>query len=148
MTQPTFEQQLTALIPQSIDEVVRAHRDEAEIRFSTDADLAPLAASITPTVPPTPISQWNFVTFDVHAPFGTSRHTRLFGWHTLVNKSFHSSAIVRLDLAEGLVVTAKGSLYRLDGPGGNPGDLDLFYVCHYMHKTALGGYFGVLPVFY
>ena len=148
MDKPTVEEQLNALIPQTIDDVIRQHRDEITIRFATEADLAPLHATIPATDAGTPISLWNFVAFNVHAAAVSSLHVRLFGWHLRERKTFHSSAIVRLDLASRLLVTGSGSVYRLEGPGQNPVDMDLFLLCAFMHTTRLGRRYGVLPIFY
>ena len=145
---PTFEEQVAALVPNSIDNVIREHRDAIEIRFATPDDLAPTAAVIPASTAGVPISLWNLVCFDIHAPSATGRHVRLFGRHDIERRTFHSSAIVRLDLASKLLVTSSGSLYRLEGPGQNPVDMDLVFLCAFMHKTRLGRRYGVPHIFY
>ena len=43
---PTVEEQLTAMIPKRLDDVIRKQRDLARLRFSTQDDLDNLWASV------------------------------------------------------------------------------------------------------
>ena len=155
MTTKTVEEQLMALIPSSIDDVIRLHKDQVSLRFSTNEDLRALAATIPagldierPDLFKSSISKWNLVTLDVHSEIQQDTVVVLFGWNDSQGQTCNTSPIVRLDRGTGLLFTHSGSLYKLQGPQGMPEDLDLFHLCIYMHQTGAGRYLGVPHFFY
>ena len=155
MTAKTVEEQLMALIPSSIDDVIRAHKDQASLRFSTDEDLRVLTATIPAGTDSKQyglikgsISKWNLLTLDVHSKIQQDKFVVLFGWNDNEGQTWNTSPIVRLDRGTGLVFTYSGSLYRLQGPQGTPDDLDLLHLCVYMHQTGAGPHLGVPHFFY
>ena len=92
MTKKTVEEQLKAIIPSGIDDVIRAHRDLASLRFSTDSDLSSLAATVKGSEDDgIPISTWLFVTLDVHSPTLNQRTVHLFGMNESEGHSWCTS---------------------------------------------------------
>jgi hypothetical protein len=155
MTTKTVEEQLKALIPSSIDDVIRAHKDQGSLRFSTNEDLRVLAATIPAGTDSKQyglfkgsISRWNLLTLDVHSEVQQDKFVVLFGWNDSQGQTWNTSQIVRLDRGTGLLFTHSGSLYKLRGPQGTPDDLDLLHLCIYLHQTGAGRYFGVPHFFY
>ena len=155
MTTKTVEEQLMALIPSSIDDVIRANKDQVSLRFSTDEDLRVLAATIPagldierPDLFKSSISKWNLLTLNVHTEVEQAKVIVLFGWNDNQRRTWNTSKVVRIDRGTGLLFTYSGSLYKLHGPQGTPDDLDLLHLCIYMHQTGLGEYLGVPHFFY
>lgn len=143
MTLNTVEEQLKALIPSSIDHVIRAHRDIVSLRLSTEADLRVLSATITDSADSIPVSQWLFVTLDVHSPTLTQQTVHLFGMNEDAGHSWCTSPVLKLDRATGLLNTRSGTLYKLRGTRGKEQDLDLPCLCAYLHTTPIGAYLDV-----
>jgi len=155
MVNHDIEVQLRAILPSSLDEVIRLNRDKVSLRFSTEADLQMLAATIPsstrgrrPNLFAVPISRWQFVTLDVHItePFRQTVH--LFGRNDVEARSWNTSPVLRLDRSTGRLITRSGTLYRLHGGRGANRDLDLLQLCAYLHTTSAGGCLGVPAILF
>ena len=154
--QTTVEETLKAIMPSSLDDVIRKNRDMASLRFSTEDDLRVLRATIPvdthgtrPNPYAIPISTWVFVTYDVHASEEMKQRTvHLLGLNEEQGHTWCTSPVQRLDRGTGLLTTRSGTLYRLSGPQGAPEKLDLLRLCGYLHKTQAGTVLGVPHIFY
>lgn len=141
---------LRDFIPNSVDDIVRAHRDECRLEWATNeelerrkADLQRVDATVRGT-----ICNWNVLMFHLtlqgratSAPFivGTVQDTR---------QPWITSAVEAVDLAAGLVKT-KNSLYRVVGPREpEPDTHTLIHICVWLNDRGLGPYFGVPGFFY
>lgn len=149
MNKKTVEEQLKAIFPSSIGDVIRAHRDIASLRFSTEADLSSLAATVKGSEHDgIPISTWLFVTLDVHSPTLDQRTVHLLGMNESEAQSWCTSPVRQLDRDTKLLCTRSGTTYALKGAPGTEKDLDLLRLCAYLHQTPIGGYLGVPHIFY
>lgn len=148
MTKKTVEEQLTAIIPSGIDDVIRAHRYQVSLRISTPADLHPLRSTIAGHADGIPVSRWLFVTLDVHIPGLAQQTVHLLGLNENEGHSWCTSPVTKLNRATRLLYTRSGTLYRLRGTQGTEQDLDLLRLCAYLHQTRIGGYLGVPHIFY
>lgn len=139
---------LETLVPKSIDDIIRRHREHACLRFSTKEDLEPLASEILPTVRAVPVSLWNLITLTLSHPKQREQHVFLFGWNDNENRTWNTSPVLQLDAAAGLLVTRSGTLYRLAGPQGTEQDLNLLHLCIYLRRSGAREYFGIPAFFY
>ena len=148
MTEDAFKQQIEALVPKSLDDIIRRHREQATLRFSTESDLREISVSMAIVAEGVCVSKWCFVTLDVHAGGVTQKTIHLCGIRDDNGHSWCTSPVAALDLTAGLLRTRSESVYRLRGAKGADRDLDLLCLCAYLHKTAIGAYLGVPRVFY
>ncbi len=147
MSKDTVGAKLQALIPTSIDDVIRTNRDQASLRFSTQEDLGPLAGEILPGARAVPVSLWNFVTLCMHGEHPV-QHVLLLGWNDNEDRTWNTSPVRRFDAAAGLVATRSGTIYTVAGPHGAEQDLDLVHLCIYLRQTGAGDFYGIPPFFY
>jgi len=81
MTDDAFKQQIEALVPKSLDDIIRRHREQATIRFATGEDKAPLLKTIARgDRTPVAVSRWAFITLDWHIQEHQSKDVILSGW--------------------------------------------------------------------
>ena len=144
MSKDTVGEKLQALIPTSIDDVIRLNKDKASLRFSTKEDLEALAGEILPSGRAVPIAFWNFVTL----ASSERQHVFLFGWNNDEGCTWNTSPVQAFDSRAGLIVTRSGSIYGLASPQGAEQDLDLVHLCVYLRKTGAGDFYGIPPFFY
>ena len=142
----TIAEQLSAMVPKSLDDVIRKNRDKAGLRFSTEEDLAQIASQMPPgSKRAVPVSKWNLVTvWEHHAP----PFVTLFGRNDDRNRTWSTSPVLQLDSQAKLLVTQSGTLYRLAGEQGTEEDLDLLHVCVWLRQSGAGDYFGIPAFFY
>ena len=145
---PDVEAQLRAIRPDSLDNVIRAHRDLASLRLSTAEDLAPLKHAVPPADDADPISKWLFVTYHVHSGEADAKFVLLFGWNERAKQTWNTSPVLQHDPSTGFLVTRSGTTYRLAGQKGRPEDLDLLHVCAYLHTSKAGARLGVPYISY
>lgn len=155
MVNKDIEVQLRAILPSSLDDVIRLNREKVSLRFSTETDLQVLAATIPastngtrPNLHVVPIARWHFVTLDVHIAKPHVKTVHVFGWNDSENKTWNTSPVIRLDRETGLLITRSGTLYKLQGARGKKKDLDLLHLCAYLHTTPAGEFLGVPYIFY
>lgn len=144
----TFEEQVLAMIPKNLDDIIRLHRDRASLRISTQDDLQPLASNIPPSQTAVPISRWHFITLDADTVPTRQQVVFLVGWNDNENRTWNTSPVKKFDAAAGLVVTRSGNTYRTAGPQGTEKDLDLLHICIFLRQTGVGDYFGIPAFFY
>ena len=142
---------LEKLIPKSLDEIIRNHRDDISLRLSTSEDfaaLSPMVASIEQqkSVRAT-INEWRIVCFVIRPELGTN-FLVLTGFNQEMGCVWNTSHIVSIDFENHLVLT-KNSLYRLGSKGeGEPDSHIIMHICAFLHSWGAGPYLGVLNVFY
>lgn len=143
----TVAEQIEAMIPRSLDDIIRLNRDKASLRFVTPEDLEPLACEIPPSVRAVPISIWNLVTLTMHGEV-PERHVLLLGRNDNENCTWCTSPVQCLDAKAVLLVTRSGTLYSLAGERGTEEDLDLMHLCVYLRRSGAGDAFGIPAFFY
>ena len=148
MAKNTVEEQLQALIPKNLDDIIRLHRDRASLCISTQEDLQPLASNIPLSPTAVPISRWHFITLDADTVPARTRVVFLVGWNDHENRTWNTSPVKRYDAAAGLLVTRSGNTYSTAGPQGTEKDLDLRHICIFLRKTGVGDHFGIPAFFY
>jgi hypothetical protein len=146
---------LEKLIPQSLGDIVRQNRHLFCISLATSEELAARAAEIGPGDVKDTISGWRMIAFRTldrrppvksEGPSGASRIS-LLGSAVETGCGWITSAVMRIDAANGLVQT-RNSLYRLGVKGaGEPPPNELMTVCAALHRWGLGPLLGV-PEFY
>lgn len=134
------------LLPKSLDDIIRLHRDEVELRLTSEEEIMALYDSIEPAQPLEIMDEWRFITLHV-IPIGESQ-VMLMGYRRS-NEYFRVTSIVRqIDLDRGFVITNSGSLYQLGTAGQGEPPLDhLMGICVVLHKWGFGMRLGV-PLFY
>jgi len=140
---------LRDFIPNSVDDIVRAHRDECRLAWATNEELERRKAdlqSADATVRGT-ICNWNVLMF--HLTLQGRATSVLFLVGTVQDtQPWITSAVEAVDLAAALVKT-KNSLYRVVGPREpEPDTHTLIHICVWLNDRGLGPYFGVPGFFY
>lgn len=139
------------LIPKSLDEIIRNHRDEVSLRLATAEDYAslpPMVSSIDRQRPVrATINEWRIVCIVLPPELGGNKLI-LSGMHQAQDCTWCTSSIVSVDFENNLVLT-DNSLYRLGSKGeGEPGMHILLHICHCLHSWGIGERLGALPIFY
>jgi hypothetical protein len=147
----TLEQAIKQLVPNSLDDIIRAHRDEFSMRLANVEDVAALPKMISMLDKQKPIratiQQWRIVCFARHAKLGGNALI-LTGTHEARGCNWATSFVKAVDFENGLVLT-ENSVYKLGIKGeGEPHLHILLHICHALHKWGYGDYLGVLSVFY
>lgn len=132
------------LLPKSIDDVIRKHRDHVELRIATAKDKASVTRAISPSGDAVEISRWSFLALEAREPMQPVLYVMLVGWRDDAQRSWITSPAYGIDQQHGYVVTRSGSLYRTVGESSEV--IDLPTVCAWMHTTSIGEYLGV-PLF-
>lgn len=140
---------LQELIPKSLDDIIRANRDQCRLALATDTELAELAELAT-EIPEGPVrhtlTAWQIIVVHLGGEQATNV-ALLIGTVTGSGESWLTSRVLGVDLDRGLVRTAN-SLYRVQGSRGTEADLDLIHVCATLNIWGLGPYFAVPEFFY
>ena len=143
-----FGATLDRLIPKSLSEVVTLHRDHAELRIATPADLEPLHAIIPHNAHlAQDVERWTLITLDWHPPHDEHRvWTVLLGYNRAKGSEWHTSKLERYDPGSGCLVTNIVTLYR--AVGALRDEPHLLRVGAVLHGMNVGRYLGVMHVFY
>ncbi len=144
----TANQALNELIPESLDDIIRANRDECSLSLSTVHDLAELPMIVEVVAKQTSVraklNNWRFVCLDN----GKKAHL-LTGIHVARNCVWSTSVVVAVDLEHGLALTRSGSIYQLGTKGEGEPEADiLLHICAQFHKWGIGQMLGVPHIFY
>lgn len=136
----------STLIPKSLDDIIRLHKDEASIYLSTSDQIQGLTRAIVDInerdVKDT-VENWRLISLDSKGKvavllLGDGRESR-HPWIT--------SPLQAVDLGAGLVVTTN-SVYALGTPGEGEPDTDhLIRICAFLAPGAQQ-YFGIPAFFY
>lgn len=141
---------LRDFIPKSVDDIVRAHRDECQLAWATDDELEHCTSDLqTPgaTVRHV-IRDWNVLVVHLALKGAETSVPFLAGTVQDTRQPWITSAVAAVDIAAGLVKT-RNSLYRIVGPRDPAPDVHtLMHICVWLNSRGLGQYFGVPGFFY
>ena len=136
MAKETTEEQFRKLLPNSIDDIVREHRDELRLALATDAELKALETTLNDGPVTHRISGWNVLILHMSSERGQLSSPRLSGTVVDTRESWITSHVLGIDFRKGLVQT-KNSFYRITGPRAAEEDVDLFRICASLHEWRL-----------
>ena len=140
---------IETLIPNSLDDIIRQHRDVASLRLTTDMEVMSLYAPIIPGQVKEFINDWRFIAFTLKNADSCSTEIFLLGNRVSDGNARITSRLRKIDLDRGLVFTNSGSLYKLGNMGkGEPDQAQLFLVCAAFWKWGIGGELGIMQIFY
>ncbi len=141
---------LRDFIPKSVDDIIRAHRDECQLTWATSEELERRKGDLqnADRAVRSTLCNWNVLMFRlIRQGWAMSAHF-LVGTVQDSRQPWVTSAVEAVDLGAGLVKT-KNSLYRIVGPRDPEPDMHtLIHICVWLHSRGLGPYFGVPGFFY
>jgi hypothetical protein len=147
-------QALEKLMPRSLDDVVRANRDNFQIGLATANEVRRLTASIEPASTKATIDEWRIIAFRTLKPEPNSGRIvgktllSLLGRSSRTNCPLITSEVVKIDFENGLVRTLN-SLYKIGVAGeGEPPSDDLIHLCATTHIWGWGKMIGAPAFFY
>ena len=138
---------IQALIPQSLDDVIRLNREHVQLRLATDEEIFDLHQVITPGEPKDIIDEWNLIA--LCQPELDTTFVFLLGDIRRNGHQRITSDVVGIDLDIQLLITKSGSLYQLGSPKNGDPDVDqLYMICAAFHAWGFGHKLGVPHFFY
>lgn len=147
MAEETTEQQLKKLLPESIDDIIREHRDELRLALATEDELKALETTLADGPVTLRLTGWNILMMYASLERGQISSPRLIGTLVDTGESWITSHVLGIDSEKGLVKT-KNSLYQVTGPRAAEEDTDLLRICAALHEWRLGTRYGVPHIFY
>ena len=129
---------LEQYLPKSLDEIIRARRDECSLRLSTPEELASLKPMVSKLANAkhikATINEWRIICLTL--PSGKAHI--LTGVNESSQEAWATSSIVSADFENHLVLT-DNSIYRLGTKGeGEPHLSILLHICHIFHSWGFG----------
>lgn len=145
---PSFEEQVRALLPKSIDEIITINRDKAQLRIASADDINPLQCEIEEARMVTGVvSRWCLIALELrNETDGCSATVHLTGYNETLGRSWMTSLIKGIDLENGLLRTKSGSLYRMNGQSTDAPDLPV--VCATLNSWGMGSMLGLPHIFF
>lgn len=140
---------LEAMMPADINDVFRKNRDRGELRYATEDDLRRLRTNRIPIKAiKGAIRSWTYIAFEARISDRNDIVVFLTGDNAAERSSWITSAVTDIheNGSERFVATASGSLYKLEGPSDN--ELDLPFLCAWLHHRGVGKFFGVPEFFF
>lgn len=138
----TLEEQLTQLLPQSLDDVIRANRDKVQLYFSREDEIDSLRRPLLDGQIKAQVSDWAFIT--LHFSESQDSLIYLVGFNQTAHCSWMTSFIT--GIGHEMITTKSGSIYEL--VGASTLDVDLMHICATLHKWGVGQSLGVPHIFY
>lgn len=136
-----LKEKIEALIPKSLDDIIRQNREHCQVRHATEADLAPLLGTVPEAYPRLVITRWHLVTIAIKDEY---KVVLLGDICDGTGNTWVTSKVVKLDLDSGYLRTASGSLYLMAKKGeGEPSFKQLALLCSYFNRGGYGSFFGV-----
>lgn len=137
------------LLPQSLDEIVRANRDKFRLSFATAEEMKSLERDIPSGGPVRhTLEGWNVLMMHATAGGKVLSVPKLLGSVEGTGQCWITSTIKALDLDTGLVHT-ENSLYRVVGPRSfEPSVHLLLHVCVFLNQRGAGPFLGLPEFFY
>jgi len=133
---------LQKLIPTSLDDIVRAHRDECQLALATDEEMTRLATSIKSDEHVKHVlSHWQIIVMHLTIRDESQISPRLVG-RLPDGGSWITSHVLAVDRQTGLVQTAN-SFYRVVDDPTSENELDLIFICVALNNWGIGQYLGV-----
>ncbi|HEX8955911.1 MAG TPA: hypothetical protein VF798_06535 [Burkholderiaceae bacterium] len=131
------------LLPQSLDDIIRLNRAQAELRLSRTNEIDALVGTVDNYVGVKDgIDNWRLVSF-IDKPNKSTR-VMLIGDSTSRKHPTITSPLAKIDLARGVAKTVNGSVYKLGNRGyGEPSRDGLAFLCAAMHRWGNGRTLGV-----
>jgi len=137
---------LQNMLPQSLDDIIRLHRDEARLYLSTPEQIKDLSRAIVGMDldgAKDTLEGWYLITLDAGA---VGKKIMLLGDGLRNRAPWITSAVKAVDLGAGFAVT-HNSTYQLGTPGeGEPSQHLLIQVCAYF-TPSIQQHFGI-PAFF
>ena len=109
-----LKEKIEALIPKSLDDIIRKNREHCQIRHATEDDLKPLLGEVKEAYPKLVITNWHLVTVAIK---GDYKVVLLGDIADGFGNTWITSKIVQLDLESGYLRTSSGSLYMMAKKG-------------------------------
>lgn len=119
MSTHSLEEAVSAMIPKSLDDIVRKNRELCTIRLSRPEEVAALKKTIIADDHHIKghIEDWRFICLDRCAKADGPMHV-LSGFDIRKRQEWATSKITGIDLGTRLVTTHSGSIYKLEGEQG------------------------------
>lgn len=136
--------QLEAMLPKSIDDIVRLHREELCIRIATADDLAPLLSDSMPIASPRgDIENWSLIALDATVQGQRNNAVFLIGYHISRRCTWITSRVLKVIECGTVksVLTNSGNLYNMRSAQSDK--IDLTFLCAWLRQNGIGDYFGV-----
>jgi hypothetical protein len=140
-------QQIEALMPKSLDDIIRKNRDLAQLRQTTDEEILELYHEITPGRPKDIMDEWTLITLDAYT--SNFRQVMLIGDVRRSGIQRITSVVQQIDMDRQFLITKSGSLYQLGTPKiGPPDEHQLMCICAGFHEWGIGNFIGAPSFFY
>lgn len=151
MSEEPETQRLQDLIPQNLDDIIRANRDKCQLAFATDEELSALErefpGAAVGQVRHT-LKEWNILMIHVTVDGSLKSIPKLLGNVQETGQCWITSTVTAFDSQAGLVRT-ENSLYRIVGPRSAEPDMHLLlHICVWLNQQGAGRYLGVPEFFY
>jgi len=136
------------LVPKTLNDIIRANRDHAELRLAKTIEIDTLVGVIDKSaILKDEIGDWRLISL-VDKEKQTIQ-ILLAGDSRLRRHPAITSPILRIDFAKGFVLTKSHSVYKLGNRGlGEPPEDDLLCLCAALHQWGTGPALGVPIISY
>ena len=139
-------EQLEALLPKCLDDLIRINRDQATLRLASQEEIMELHHEIIHRQSKAKLNDWRLIALHIK-PLNQTQFFML-GYVSTTGKSRITSDVQWVDLDRGLIIT-QNSLYALGEHGeGEPHLEQLLLICASFHRWGMGRMLGMLDVFY
>lgn len=138
----TLAEELAQLLPESLDDIIRANRDKAQLYFSTDEELAPYRGPVGFGDTKGQVSDWAFIS--LYLVESRASFIYLVGFNETTQRTLMTSFITGIE--DRKVTTKSGSYYELIGD--RTLDVDLVHICATLHLWGIGPGLGVPHFFF
>ena len=140
-----FSLAIQALIPKSLDDVIRWHREHFKLRLTTNEEIFDLYKKIEPDEPKDLMNNWNLITLNKPG----ENMMFLLGDTRSKGRPRITSDVTGIHFDRSFLTTKSGSLYQLGNPkNGPPTQEELYLVCATFHSWGFGAGLGVPHFFY
>jgi len=131
------------LLPQSLDDIIRLNRSQAELRLSKTHEIDALVGKVDAYGSvKDEIDNWRLVSFVDKLSKAT--RVMLIGDSATRKHPAITSPLASIDLARGVALTTNNSVYKLGNRGfGEPSKDGLAFLCAAMHRWGNGRTLGV-----
>ena len=136
---------IEAMIPKSMDDIIRKHREVVQLRLASEEDISKLESEIEEVNPVFVLDNWNLIAFD--RPGATTVH--LIGDVRGESEPRITSKAIEIDMKRHVLTTNSGNLYQMGSRNdGEPNTEKLYLICAYLHQWGIGHELGVPHFFY
>ena len=137
---------LEAMIPKSLNDIIRKNRELVQLRLANETDTTKLQAEIIETHPLYVLDSWNLIAFE--RP-GAATTVHLIGDVRGGSEPRITSLVRAIDMKRQMLTTNSGNLYRMGSRNdGEPNTEKLYLICAYLHQWGIGHELGVPHFFY